>query len=287
MNILTKISVVVLLVVILASCVVFISMATVLPNYKLLYEGEKTRNDGFSQSARTAELVAARLRSDLELAQSRAQGISDSSEKEVARLKIDLEKVNGEKADLANRLMSMDTTLKDVQKTQASQNERNDALAKELDTARTAKNDVDKDLRQTLDKLNQGNLELERREKQMEFMKEEIARLEEQIRTMQTQMAKGGPAGTPGNAPGATASKEPAPKVNGTVTAVKNEIVSINVGSSKGVKQGTLMMIYRDGAYVAQLQIQEVDDGASAGIITKKKLDPMQGDKVQSIDDVR
>ena len=79
-----------------------------------------------------------------------------------------------------------------------------------------------------------------------------------------------------GAAPAAT---QPA-NVIGTVTAVKGDIASINVGSAKGVKRGMVAIVSRGAKFICEIQIEEVDINQSAGIITKRSQDPAMGDKV-------
>jgi hypothetical protein len=40
------------------------------------------------------------------------------------------------------------------------------------------------------------------------------------------------------------------------------------------------LIIYRGSEYVAKLRVDQVDVGQSAGIVSDKRLDPLQGDKV-------
>ncbi len=279
MNILTKISVVVLVVLVLFGCVTMINMAVVPPNYKDQYAAEKARNEGFAQHAQQAQLVAKRLQSDLELERANAKNVGDTSSKDLTARTRELEEAKNENASLKVSLGKLNTSMEKLAADQVALGLRNEALAKELNEERKSKNDVAAEARQSSDKLNQATLELERRDKQMDFQKEEIDRLKQVVSDLESK--KGGVAsatatdGTPSG---------PAPKVNGTLTAIKGGIASINIGSTKGVKQGMMFMIYREGQFVAELEVREVDDSAAAGVVVKKKLDPMQGDKVQSIE---
>ena len=70
--------------------------------------------------------------------------------------------------------------------------------------------------------------------------------------------------------------------MSGTVTGVRGELASINIGSAKGVTNGMELMIFRGGDFVAYLQVQDVQASSAAGIVVKKRLDPIVGDKVET-----
>ena len=77
-------------------------------------------------------------------------------------------------------------------------------------------------------------------------------------------------------------------KVEGQVTGVNGDIASINVGSTKGIKKGMTLVVYRDRgnavSFLAHLQITNADLSESAGIVVNR--DPavriVQGDQVKS-----
>ena len=66
------------------------------------------------------------------------------------------------------------------------------------------------------------------------------------------------------------------------MVAVSNDVVSINIGSAGGIKPGMRLIIYRENKFVANLRIAEVDINEAVGIISDKKQDPVQGDKVMA-----
>ena len=67
----------------------------------------------------------------------------------------------------------------------------------------------------------------------------------------------------------------------GTVTAVEGNTAIVNVGSAKGMKKGMMCIVSRGADYVCQLLINVVDVNSSAGVIVKKKQDPMPGDRIE------
>ena len=71
-------------------------------------------------------------------------------------------------------------------------------------------------------------------------------------------------------------------EIVGTITAVSQDVASINIGSAHGVVKGMKMTIYRGGMYVGTIRIEDVKPRVSAGIITQANLPPVKGDKVAS-----
>ncbi len=70
------------------------------------------------------------------------------------------------------------------------------------------------------------------------------------------------------------------PSINGTVTAIKDDIIQLNIGSSQGVCKGMMMIVYRDTHFVGRVEITEVRAETSSGQLQDKQLEPRRGDKV-------
>jgi restriction endonuclease len=71
-------------------------------------------------------------------------------------------------------------------------------------------------------------------------------------------------------------------QIMGTVTAVSDNLASINVGTAHGVKQGMKLIVYRGDQFVGTLKVEEVRPNEAAGILMNQRLAPMQGDRVTS-----
>jgi len=75
--------------------------------------------------------------------------------------------------------------------------------------------------------------------------------------------------------------------IRGTVTEVRGNLASLNVGQADGVTRGMSFMVYRqghDGAapeYVATVEINRVDANQSAGQVVRKNGDIRTGDLVR------
>jgi chromosome segregation ATPase len=69
-------------------------------------------------------------------------------------------------------------------------------------------------------------------------------------------------------------------KITGQVTAVRDDLASVNVGSSSGVKKGMRLIVYRGEAFVGYLDVEVVESRKAAGYLRTTKLIPQAGDKV-------
>jgi len=71
-------------------------------------------------------------------------------------------------------------------------------------------------------------------------------------------------------------------QITGTVTAVRNDMASVNIGSVKGIEKGMTLYLYRGEHFIAHLRIIDVDDAESTGQIfdAREGATPKAGDKV-------
>lgn len=283
MSILTKISVVVLVFLVVVSSVVFLTMAATIPNYRDLYETSLQKLAGLESEKEQDKLAARRLtteRDQLSESLANLRNTSTAQERTLARQLAAEKEAN---AAVQTKLGSMDIHLVTIEKRLETQLERNDALSKTLETERTEKHELAGRIRGLSDELSKMKIERERTDRELEYVNRLLEDAEERNRTLveQIRTRQGGY-----SAPTASTDRPrsvQAPAVAGTITGLRGELASINVGSAKGVQNGMEMMIYRGGDFVAYLQVQDVQASTAAGIIVKKRLDPMVGDKVETV----
>ncbi len=106
-------------------------------------------------------------------------------------------------------------------------------------------------------------------------LREQSAQAAAEVKDLRVRLKLVSPAGTAPTAPVATAG----PRIEGSVTAVKVNIASLNVGLADGVKQDMEFIIYRGGDFVAHLRVADVYPSTCAGIITRAQRDVRKGDK--------
>jgi uncharacterized phage infection (PIP) family protein YhgE len=283
LSILTKICIVVLVVLILLACPAFITQATVAPNYKYAYEQEVIARDAAQQTARVYEIAAARAQDQLTELRSSLTSEQDARQADVRRLRNQLAQREAEVADLQKQLASLATDLKDlrishqknVQQRQDLE-ERNMKLLAELDR-------VTDQARQLGEALRTCEGERDRYARANRLLKEQIAELEQQIaekdrriQGLKGQVASGAVTDTDQTEPVVQTDD----RIRGTVTAVREGMASVNVGSAQGVRAGMQLMIYRGSNFVGYLRIEEVDVNQAAGTVRDNVLDPMRGDRV-------
>jgi chromosome segregation ATPase len=114
---------------------------------------------------------------------------------------------------------------------------------------------------------------------QVAQLDEENGELQKTVEDMKRGLATGG------TAPVAEAGA--AQKINATITAVRGNLASINVGSAQGVKSDMKMYVYRvengKTTFVCNLLISNPEPGEAAGVIMDKVSEPRQGDKATNI----
>jgi len=286
LNILTKISIVVVAVLVLVACPVFIRMAVAPYNYRKAYEESQLQLQNAVAAANVAQLGMQAAQAQLAHQVESQRSASDDSAKRVN--------------DLQNRLSAADVRVAELQASMqamtASLTELKGTLSREVEQRIAAVLAREKD-REAINRLQAENQHLESSLKEAEG---NIASLTMALRSMEEQNAqlkemnldlqKGGAAPTAASASGAespSAQGKELPKIAGAVTAVDKEIVSINVGSAKGVKEGMVMIIYRGDQIVAHLRVQLVDANQAAGVAFDKQRDPLQGDKVATRSSLR
>jgi uncharacterized protein (DUF3084 family) len=274
LGILTKICIVVLVVLVLLACPIFISQATVVPNYRKHYNDMKAKADLAAISASHASLAAQRSTLERDEAVAKLTQSHSAMQEEVNKLTADLaaEKQRGDK--LQTNLDSIVAELTKLRADYESNSKRTVMLAKQRDEAFEKIEALTDESRRLSDQLKQAQLDNDHQAQYVRTLREQLVERDDRIKQLEQQIG-----------PGAVAGKAEKPvtaetRISGTVTAVKGELASINVGSAKGVKQGMQLIIYRGANYVAKLRVEQVDVGASAGMILDKALDPAQGDKV-------
>ena len=275
MNILTKICVVILLVLVLFASFTFVNMATVPQNWRHQYNRAKQEATLNAQAVRFEKLAAERMSQELAKAQKR----SDDLAAELAAIKKD--KVPGPEelrtAELASALQKSNVQLAELQLNVKAMSERNERLAAQLDESRKTIAGLQKQNRQAIAEITQVRGKLERSERVVGALQRQLQDRDERIGELELQLRErlAGPT-TPQR--GATA----VGKIAGTITAIRGELVSINIGSAHGVIRGLKLYIYRDASFVGYLRVDEVDEGESAGTVVDKQLDPVAGDKVSN-----
>ncbi len=278
MGILTKISIVVLVVLILLACPVFITQATVAPEYFLAYKASKTENEINAQAVRAGMLALQQMTAERDRLAAALTKDTGAMQAEIDRLKADLSSERQRTAKLDNDLALINGELAKLRADYQSNTERTKALVEQRDDAFKKVQMLNDETRRLSDQLKQTQLDMDRQGGIIKTLREQLAERDDRLRQMEQQFGVKAP---PAAAPEAReAAPRPAVPINGTVTSVRGDLASINIGSAKGVQPGMQLIIYRGAEFVAKLRVDQVDVGQAAGVISDKRLDPLQGDKV-------
>jgi len=273
LNILTKICAVVLLILVLVASVVFINMATVPQNWRMNYEREMMRAQLNEQAVRTQKLLTNRQAEEINALK------SDKGTLLTQIAKLEQDKVPNPEGILVRQLteqnQALSTSLAKLQLDVDAAGKRNELLAKQLDDGRVKTASLQEQIGRNITELTQEVGKRERAERVVRALERQLQDRDERIAELEKQAVGGAAAG----AAGAIAAV-PQGQVTATITAVRGDHASINVGVAQGVARGQKLYIYRNASFVGYLRIDEADEAQAAGTIVDKQLDPAIGDKV-------
>jgi hypothetical protein len=287
LNILTKISIVILVVLILAATPIIINQATTVPNYRLHYEKEVQQRVAAEEQTRQANFAAQRanqkynrLKRDATTDRTQASSKIEDLERQLAASKRDGANLQNDVTKIRGDLGKMKEQYKAVE-------ERRVLLSGQLDDLRKKYLKLTEDYRAESEKRKEKEADNRRLElvagvlrHELENRRQTIEELDKKLRELQDLL-------TPEQRRKlASDEKTPDPipdrPIEGTLTALTDDVGSINVGSAKGVKQGMKLIIFRGGKFVAHFKVSEVDINESVGIVIDRQVDPIKGDKVMS-----
>jgi len=271
---LTKISIVVLTLLILVFAGPLIQLATTGPNWKRAYESEKQRRILAEVAARNHMLLhqfwkgryeAQKDKTDEEIKQ--YENAINSKDNQIRRLTLQLAECTGQQKEIT-------ALMKAAQQSRDKQFNLNKILLKQLDEKRKENIKLSDLVRTLQDRIKEKLANIEVLTKSVRVLQEQIAEREQEITRLRKQVEQGGVKPTE-----AVAVAPKAPKIEATVTAVKGDIASLNVGSASGVKKGMEFIIYRDAKFIANLRIAEVGVSSCAGFIEDAQRQVMVNDK--------
>lgn len=282
MSILTKISIVLLVVLVLPTSVVIIQQASQLPWYMDAYEGLGIQVENVNQANRHLQLA-------LEEAQDQGNRHAAAEQAAVAEkntlreaLQAQINDLVVEKLGMAGELAKLTTALQGLHENLKTEIEGRVRLRGELNDSRAQTNKLKDHVNQLNAALMDKEVAIARLERTVQKFREDITIREKEIANLQRMLTEQGrPADAATVGPGTGVVIEP-PKIQGTITAVDNDVASINIGAAKGIKKGMKLIVFRDGNFVAFLQVQLVDLNSAAGVIVNKRLEPRATDKVKT-----
>ncbi len=282
MSILTKICIVLLAVVALLVTPIFITQATVPANYRLAYEKEVQETNAALQTSRQYQLAAANARDQL----ARLQQATSENKAELQRRLADLQrKLDAKQIEVASLTGKIDGVQQSLERLEIAYNkeiEYRNTLVTQLKDARESLDKLTAQNRQLSDTLRSTQSQVVRLRKALQMQEEIVAEKEAEIRELVGKvedLKRTGATASTGTDDGGVSA--PA-NVSGKITAVRNGLASINIGSAQGVKEGMKLMVYRGDNFVSYLRVEEVRVDRAVGTIADQVLQPAQDDKVAS-----
>ena len=280
MNILTKICVVVLLITSLIACVVFVNMATNNANYKQKFEQEQLKAAQGENQKQSHMNTAAQARTALETKHTESANQKGVYLTKIDSLQAELEKSDRKNVELERKLTNLQVSLDGLSRASEAQTKTIDGLHTNLTAANkdAQKKHADAIRLETLLKKSQAKAQL--LERDMSVLKQRAKRQKADYIAVSDKLAtlekRHGVVGTAMADP-----LVPADRVTGTITAITDNLASINIGSSSGLKKGMMLIIYRGADFVGRLKLESVDVNEAAGILMDgNPLSPLKGDKV-------
>jgi len=273
LNILTKICVVVLVVLNLFVAAVLITHSRVSENWKQQCENMVGARDAAVVTAQNQLIHAALLQGEVTKLQAQLNADKNNFQEKIAALQDQLTKTEKDKSELAANQVAFSTGLAGLSTNVGAIEGGRAEMLKALTAANAEKGTAQREAIELQAKLGLREAELKRQEGRIDVLQRDVAQLKDLVEKYSEQLSRG-------NVVDASGTPVAAVDVKGQVTAVRGEMLSINVGSAKGVSEGMLMVVHRKGAFVGYLRISEVEIDQAAGVIEEKQSDPQQGDNV-------
>jgi len=281
LSILTKISIVLLVVLVLPTSVVIIQQASQLPTYMDAYARRGTQIENINQANRHLQLALKQAQDQGKRSAADAQAALAEKRTVQERLQAQINDLVAEKLGMAAKLAEFTTAYQGLSESLKMEIAGRDRLRGELDVSRAQTNKLKDHVNQLNAALRDKEVAIARLERTVQKFREDIAIKEKEIIALQKVVET---MGRPAAATGELGSgvKPDVPKIQGTITAIDNDVASINIGAAKGIKKGMRLIVFRDGDFVSFLQIELVDLNSAAGVLVNKRLEPRQNDKVKT-----
>ena len=276
MSTLTKVCVVVLAVLILVSCSVIITAATVFPNYRDLYQNEASQRKIAEQQAQVGDVALKATVQERDEMTSKYNALLADKNASAQQAHAEITRLQSVNDEQANKLAAIAGELEKLRLSHEQNVQLRIQLSGNLDQARKTIDQLNEENRRTTEALKLSQANGDRQEKLVNLLREQMAEREDRIRTLEQQVCT-----TPARTTETTAAAvQTGANITGTINALRNDLANINVGSSQGVKQGMRFYIYRGDRFVGFLRIDNVTPSDAAGVVIEKKMAVMIGDKV-------
>ena len=261
MSTLTKISIVVLVVLLLFACPIFIQQAVEPVNWKRVAEGQRQR----------AEIAAASVKINMHIAEvwkgmylsEKKDRMKDAQEHitDIGDKDNQISQLNGQVAVLSGRMNEFSASLKVAEDNLTGQIGLNRTLSNHLKTEQRRTITLRDQLRHAQHTIKEQMANYDILVRSVRVLKEQVAEKDTEIANLRSKLEAGGVKVAVGETVVAPA------KIEANITAVRGDVASLDIGSGSGVKKNMEFIIFRGADFVAHLRIADVGVTSSAGII--------------------
>ncbi len=277
MSILTKISIVILVVASIVASVVFTALATVQPNWKHSYDQEIQAYSRLEGRCQEYMAEAVQARTQLTDASSEYSTKHAAAVDRLYAVQQALHAKTIQNVGLTDNAAIFAAEIAAIQRTVAKNLLTLNQYKKEGEEARKRLALASQNLSDVSDTLSKAESVIEQIQLNNKGARETIAELRAQLVQKDETIGKLRRSG--GKIRKDTGEVFADEAITGTISAVDNQLVAINVGSANGIKKGMKLIVYRGGTFVGHIRIQLVKLDESVGLVIDKKINPQPGDK--------
>ena len=285
LSILTKISIVVLVVLVLLACPVFITQATVVPDYRDQCKALQLKVTNLSHDYNRVGQALKAANQTLMDRDGELIRLKTASSNEIRKLQEEKVLQAGKSAYLRDSLATLAAGLDEQLNMVLNVNKRNHNKDKLAAEQRIRINDLVKENTSLENQLDKREQEVKLANQAARVYHEKFIESEEVVVDLKNKLAVALQSGS--GSTGTSTAVQPAVELKGTILAVEKGIASINIGSAKGVKVGMKLVIYREKiGFVGRLKILQVDANQAGGIVVDAKTKALPGDKITTLEGV-
>jgi len=286
---LTKILIVLLTLASIFLCGIVVTYVATAGNYRQQYNNLRSDRDALKETEKS-------LKKQLNEKIAEKQQMEDELNGEISSLKIELEKVQGqfnavegERAQLLQKVNGWTSIIKDFYETNEKQGQLLQNTLNELKKVQTAQIKERKELKETTTSLVERMAIIETLDAEKKRLIEEKTELQNRMDKLLQPMGKVA-AGPVPVTPEVSAAAKPVEvgtrdiDLKGLVTSVdlKNSMASISLGTTDGVRKGMKFYVTRGDEFICNILIIDVDAEEGVGVLELVQQQPRIGDNVST-----
>jgi len=266
----------------LLSCVVFYQEVSTSRNWKKLAINQTQRANVAETESRNQMLAAENWERLYQEQKAKIKGLQRSTQVALDAKQTQIRTLQVKNTEFMTGLKELATQLSSIESSLKAAVDRNKLLSDQLNTALAQKIQTENELRHKQDKITEQDAQIETLQAGRRVLDGRIKELQQEVEELARQIAKmetEGVASSVKAGGGTVAVVEGDAKIEATVTAVKDSLASLNVGSASGIKKNMVFILYRGAEFVGNIRIADVGTTNCAGIVFEAVKEVRIGDK--------